>query len=306
MIAAISLCFFAFAWAGVTGRILRYGFLPTLIVIALGVLPVNSIKKCGEQGIPWCVKTPASAANALVAPESSGAINTRTPGSYVMPAVTPATSTTTAPICDSIRIHSADFNIASKVRARSSDSGSENTQNANRWPPKNFITEVIFSCCSGSSVLGCFNLANSKLASAARCSANAARSRVASIMASFSARSAVSTLPDMEDTTSSPKTPPKTNALESSPSTVKCGHIRSKTSCGRNRANASKISIPSPNTTMAVQIRSHTDRSSDHFSSALRMAVFGIPRRRRRSFGLIEVIIWGLGGLLVFVIVRWF
>ena len=118
----------------------------------------------------------------------------------------------------------------------------------------------------------------------------------------FSLRRSVSTRPALDETMSSPKTPPKTIAVAISPSTVRCGHIRSKTLCGRNRDRAAKISIPSPAITIAVQIRSHTESRSDQSSSALRMAVFGIPRRRRRSLGLIEIAIWVGRAALVWVI----
>ena len=148
--------------------------------------------------------------------------------------------------------------------------------------------------------------AAARSALAARSSAFAARSSVSDITLAFSSRRAVSILPTLDATTSSPKTPTKTIASPMSPSHDECGHMRSKILCGRNRSIRTNTSTARPPRTTAVQNRSQRERPSDQFSSSLRMSVFGIPRRRRRSLGLIEFVVWGLTFVLVFAVLRCF
>jgi hypothetical protein len=59
-----------------------------------------------------------------------------------------------------------------------------------------------------------------------------------------------------------------------------------------------------------VNARSQRESPSDQSSSAFRMSPaligVGLRRSRRRSFGRIELFIWGIGALAVWIILRWF
>lgn len=68
---------------------------------------------------------------------------------------------------------------------------------------------------------------------------------------------------------------------------------------GRNRPISGRYSIINPKTTVAVKNSSHDDNLSDQSSNALRIASFGISRRRRRSLGRITIAVWALGLLVV-------
>ena len=146
-----------------------------------------------------------------------------------------------------------------------------------------------------------------RFASAAICSALAARSLVSDIALLLSSRSAVSTLEARYSINSSPATPKNTSNSPRSWSWSMWGLMEAYRGAGENLDNWAKRPTPNPNTTVEMYPRSHRDRRSDHSSNPLiiSLGVFGIPRRTRRSFGLIEGVIWGLGALLVFVIVRW-
>ncbi len=107
---------------------------------------------------------------------SSGAMSASTPLSYAVPAVEPDASTVRAPICDGTLSQLADFSSASMTRKSANGSGSGYTLKLN-FCPGNFLNAAITrSCCSGSRFRGSRNLANSRFASAACCSALAARS----------------------------------------------------------------------------------------------------------------------------------
>jgi hypothetical protein len=151
----------------------------------------------------------------------------------------------------------------------------------------------------------CCSRTRAKFASAAACSAFAARSRVCEIIDSFSSRKSVSTRPDRAPTTSSPTTPAITKNPPKSVNASALARMYMNAAVGRNLATKGMYSITSPNTTIAVKNSFHDDRRSDQSCNAFRIASFGISRRRRRSLGRITIAVWTLGILALWGILRW-
>ena len=155
------------------------GFLPMLIVMALGVFPVNWGVLCVSQWIPASLSAEQIAICAGTDSTSSGAIYASIPESDTSAADSPAASTLTPPslsICDGTRFHPADFKVASNILRNANGSGSGKTAKAKFCPAKGFKTAINLFCCSDDKDRGCLNLARARAASEAAFSAFAVRS----------------------------------------------------------------------------------------------------------------------------------
>ncbi len=157
----------------------RYGFLPTLIVMALGVFPDN----CGVRWVSQAIEAALSAEQRAICAGtdslSSGAIYRSIPESDIVAADSPAALTITPPvlcICEATLFHPDDFKSESKSLSSANGSGSENTPKAKFCPANGFDAAINLSCCSGDNVLGSLNFFRASCASFARAFASAARS----------------------------------------------------------------------------------------------------------------------------------
>lgn len=157
----------------------NHGFLPTPMVIAIGVFPANCGVRWVSHWIPAAIRAEQKAICAGTDSWSSGPIYAVIPESDIVAAVSPATSITTPPtlsICDGTRFHPVAFKIVSKTMSSANGSGSEKTAPAKFWPAKGFKAAINLSCCSGDRDRGCLNLARARAASEAAFSALAVRS----------------------------------------------------------------------------------------------------------------------------------
>jgi hypothetical protein len=156
-----------------------HGFLPTLMVIALGVFPANCGVRWFSQWMPAATSAAQKACCADTDSLSSGAIYASIPESDMVAAVSPAASTRTPPvlsICDGTLFHPDDFNSESSSLSKASGSGSGKTAKAKFCPAKCFVSAISLSCCSRDRKRGCLNLARARAASEAALSALAVRS----------------------------------------------------------------------------------------------------------------------------------
>ncbi len=128
-----------------------------------------------------------------------------------------------------------------------------------------------------------------------------------------SSRKSLSTWPSRLAIQSSPRTPTTTMNPPNSCSGSLCVCSTTKTAWDRmprKLAASGTNSIASPPTTIALKNRFQKDRRSDQRSNSFLIASFGIPFRRRRSLGRIEIGItigvWIGCALAVWIILRWF
>ena len=142
-----------------------YGFLPMLMVIALGALPTNCGVRWRSHGIPAAIGAEQNAVCAGTESLSSGAKYASIPESDIDAAASPAASRRTPPslwIWEGTRFHPADFRSSFKTRSSAKGSGSGNTANAKSCPAKGLKTAINLSCCSGDREHGSLNLARRK------------------------------------------------------------------------------------------------------------------------------------------------
>jgi hypothetical protein len=156
-------------------------------------------------------------------------------------------------------------------------------------------------------------LTRARLASAASFSAFAARSRIVSISVFDSSRTSVSMLRSSQATQNSATIPTTTTNPPNSCRWSLCPCSAMKTSwenIPKKLAASGTNSIARPPTTSVLKAWFHRQRPSDQRSSSFLIASFGIPLRKRRSLGRIEIVItlgvWLGCALAVWIILRWF
>ncbi len=121
----------------------------------------------------------------------------------------------------------------------------------------------------------------------------------------FSSRKDVSTRPDIDPMTTSATTPMVTSASPKSLVLCRCGNSPRYADVGKNRARLEVSSIIRPIATVTVAACSHAERESAQASKLFLISVFGIPRRRRRSFGLIPLATCAFWALVFWIFCQW-